>query len=550
MSEPDAPPPKPVRRIHWPRCRLYIWAILLCLAFWPLGTAYTFRFNPKGVIDGALAEFPFPASAGEVGWADSRTLVLHDVKLGDFFFAGTIVVTAHIRDLIRHHVTQLQILDADLFMSKFDLALAKSKGQGKGLDWTISELVVQRGLVMLDFGAKMPPVPVNVGARRPVILNDLHLGTPNESKPMTEEHMLEIENIHFSSPFDPLAPVLSLPLVRIKFTYWELWHHQIRGIELVRPNLYLGQDLFWFTDEIKQERATEAKTGPQSPWQVGHFAVEYGRLSVNTFGQPRFNFPFFFETQVDNIRLDQMDRITAKNVIAIRHFSQNYPEYKIRVADLHGKLEFSVPPGDAKANNVVPTVQIKEIAWNDIPVTDAWVSATFDPTGIYVKLGGHCEKGLMEGNFDVYYTKGFEWNGNFSAHGIDCAPIAEKLAGKYGTLTGAINGTIAVMGKGTTINKCTGTLTLDQPGELKITSIDRLINDLPESMAALKRQALKIGLGALQYYAYDTGSFNVDYTPASGDAKLKLGGPSGKRDFEVYWHPFGGSEVAKDSENH
>ena len=209
-----------------------------------------------------------------------------------------------------------------------------------------------------------------------------------------------------------------------------------------------------------------------------------------------------------------------------------------------------MPPSDAKANNVVPTVQIKEISWNNIPVTEAWASATFDPTGIYAKMGGKCEKGLMEGNFEVYYTKGFTWNADFFANAVDCAPIAKHLAGKYCSLTGLLNGKIAVQGKGTTIEKCNGTLTLDKPGELRITSIDKWVKDIPATMAPLKQAALKIGLKAFEYYAYNDGSFNVDYTPETGSAKLKLDGPSGKRDFQVYWHPFGASEVAKDAENH
>ncbi len=550
MSEPKVPAPQVSRRVHWPRARLYFWATLLVLAFWPLGGTFMLRFDPTSFVNGAFSTLPFPATAGQVEWADSHTLVLRYVRFGDFFYADSISISAGIRDLIRHHVDTVTISDADVFMSKFNRTLTQSKGGGTTLDWTIRRLIINRGLVMLDLGPQLPPVPVNVGARRPVILHHIHFGTPDQSLPMTEERVVELENIHFSSPFDPLAPVLSLPLVRIKFSYAELWHHHIRSIDLVRPNLFLGQDLFWFTDEMKKERATEAKSGPQSPWEVGHFGVEYGRLSVNTFGQPRLNFPFFFDTQVNDVRLDQLDKITTKNVIAIRHFTKDYPEYKIKVDDLHGKLEFSVPPTDAHANNVVPTVQIASISWNNIPVTDAYVSATFDPTGIYVKLGGQCEKGLLDGNLEVYYTKGFQWNADLFAHRIDCAPIAEKLAGKYGTLTGIINGKIAIEGKGTTINQCNGTLTLDRPGELRIQSADRLLNDLPADTTAFKRAAAKIAVQALSYYPYKTGQFVVNYTPAEGDARLNLDGPMGKRKFEVYWHPFAGSEVAKDADSH
>jgi hypothetical protein len=561
MSDPEPPslppapesttPPRLPRRCNWQRVRIYFWAAALALSLWPLGMAYTLREDPKHFIDGAFAQFPFPATVGQVRWTNADTLELSNVRCGDFFFAYRITLSASMRDLWRRHLDSVQVAGGDLYMANLTRYLASSQGKStEGLDWTIRKLILRRGVVLLDLGPALPAVPVNVGLLRPVILNHVHLGTPDNSAPMTEERVLELENIHFSSPFDPLAPVLGLPLVRVKFTYAEIWHHQIRGIDLVRPDLYLGQDLFWFTDQFKRERSAAAKTGPQSPWKVGHFGVEYGRLSINTFGQPRFTFPFFFDTQVDDIQLDQLDKLSAKSVIAIRDFTKNYPQYKINIVDLHGKLEFSVPPTNAKANNVVPTVFIKEVAWNGIPVTNAWATATFDPTGIYARLGGTCEKGLMEGNLEVYYTKGFEWNANFFAHQIDAAPIAEKLAGKYGSLTGVIEGKISVQGKATTINRVNGGLTLDQPGALKIQSVDRLVNDLPASMTGFKRDALKVALQAFTYYPYTQGQFLVDYQPGDGGATLKLNGPVGRRDFSIYWHPFGRSEVAKDGDTH
>jgi hypothetical protein len=383
-----------------------------------------------------------------------------------------------------------------------------------------------------------------------VVINYLKFQTPDQSASMIEERMVELENIHFASPFDPLAPVLTLPLTRIRFTYAELWHHKIREIDLVRPNLYLGQDLFWFTDQLKKERANVTATGPDAPWQVGHFEVQYGQLSVNAFGQPRLHFPFFFETQVDDIRLDQLDKITAKSVIAIRHFTKDYPDYKIRVVNLHGKLEFSMPPSDTKANNVVPTVSIDELSWNDIPVTNVWSSVTFDPTGIYARLGGTCEKGLMEGNFEVYYTKGFAWNANFFANGIDCAPITEKVAGKYMKLTGSLDGQMAVAGRATEILKCNGTLALAHPGLLEIQSVGDLIKRIPADTVGLKRDAMKIALNAFQFYPYQTGELKIDYQPGGGEGTLKLDGGNGRREFGIYWHPFEASKVAKNEDNH
>ncbi len=140
------------------------------------------------------------------------------------------------------------------------------------------------------------------------------------------------------------------------------------------------------------------------------------------------------------------------------------------------------------------------------------------------RWGGTCEKGLMDGNFDVYYTDGFKWTAGFFAHSIDCAPIAEQLR-EIRHADRSINGKLAVSGQGTKIQRVNGTLTLDKPGRAKITSADHLVNDLPANTVALKRDALKIALQAFSYYPYETGQFIVDYSPGNGGAKLKLDGP-------------------------
>ncbi len=46
----------------------------------------------------------------------------------------------------------------------------------------------------------------------------------------------------------------------------------------------------------------------------------------------------------------------------IRRLDQYYPDYKIRIVNLRGQLEFSIPPSDTHANNVVPTVNVDELS--------------------------------------------------------------------------------------------------------------------------------------------------------------------------------------------
>ncbi len=545
-AEPTPLPKRTRAKINWHRVRVYSWSILIMVTMWFCATMLTIRLHPKRIVKKIEAQLPFASSTGRVFWLNRRTLEIDDVKLGDFFYADAVVVTASPFGLWRHHIAKVQIFGGQLFTKPLYAAMDKiTGGSSGGVDWVIGQLEISRGTVMLDNLVEDTSIPVRLGVRHPIILRGLRLGKPDSSPEMDEERTVEIVNINIVSPFDPTAPVFALPLTQVRFTYKEFWHHRIREIDLVHPTLFLGEDLFWLTKQLKAEHATTATQGPSAPWQVGHFKIEFGRLAVNAFGQPVVHFPFFFGTKVDDVRLDQLDQISAKSVIAIQRLDQDYPAYKVRISNLYGRLYFSWPPSDANANNVVNTIHIDELSWNDIPVTDVATSVTFDPNGVSGKMSGICEKGLLSGNFEFYYTKGFTWNVNLFAEKVNCQPIAEKLAGKYVNLTGEIDGKITVQGKATEILDCNGSLSLPHPGQLQIKSMDALLDRIPADMVQLKRDALKIVISSFQSYPYDSGLLTINYKPSGGLSSLKLNGPRGLRHFEVYLHPWSLTDNAK-----
>jgi hypothetical protein len=546
--EATAAPPLKTRRttIHWQRVRIYVWAILLILLMWICGTMVSIRKDPKRFVDGALSRLPFPASVAEAKWINRRTLELRDVKLGDFFYAYSVTITASPFGLWRHHIAKVQIHGGQLYTKAlYDQMEKNGKGhEVKGWDWTIARLEISRGTVMFESDSLDASIPVRLGAKRPIILNDIKLGAPDDSDAMNRERTQDIENVNIVSPFDPVAPVLAFPVTRIRFTYNELWHHHLREVEMIRPVMFLGEDLFWFSNQFKKSRATLPAEGVAAPWQIGLFKVEYGQLAVNAFGQPVVHFPFFYDTKVEDIRLDQLDKISAKSVIAIRRLDQDYPDYKIRIAGLTGRLYFSLPPTDATANNVVNTVAIDEVSWNNIPVKKVSTTVTFDPNGVYGKMSGACEGGELTGNFEFYYTKGFTWNVDFFANKINCQPIAEKVVGKYLNLTGELDGDIKVQGRVTEILDCQGLLTLPHPGLLQLKSLDSLLSRLPGQPTLLREQATKIAVDALSTYPYQHGELKIDYKPAGGMGSLSLSSTSGERHLDMFWHPYGSPEVA------
>ena len=546
----DGPSPATAvpKGINWHRVRVYHYSIVLMVTMWFCATMLTVKVHPERAVQQLLAQLPYPSSTGKVYWVNRRTLEIDDVKLGDenepnlglFFYARSVIVTVSPYGLWRHHIAKVQVNGGQLFTKALYAAMDHAgPGTGRGLDWTIARLEISRGTVLLDNLIANTAIPVRLGVRRPIVLTALRLGAPDASPEMTVPRTVEIGAFSIVSPIDPTTPVFFFPLTRVTFTYNEFWHHQIRRIELTRPTMFLGEDLFMLTKEFKAENTPKAAVGPAAPWQVDRFAVDYGQLAVNAFGQPVVHFPFYFDTRVDNIRLDQLDQISAKASVPIRNLTIDYPDYKVRIENLYGELYFSWPPSNAQANNVVNTLHIDEISWNGIPAKAVDASVTFDPNGVYGKLtNATCEGGLLNGNFEFYYTKGFTWNADFFASKVNCQPIAEKVAGKYVNLTGELDGRLAVQGQSTEILDCTGLLALPNPGQLQIKSMDDLINRIPADMIGLKRDALKIAINAFQTYPYDSGQLKIAYKPTGGMSTLSLDGPVGKREFDIYLHPY------------
>jgi hypothetical protein len=76
--------------------------------------------------------------------------------------------------------------------------------------------------------------------------------------------------------------------------------------------------------------------------------------------------------------------------------------------------------------------------------------------------------------------------------------------------------------------------------------MDELLDRLPANTIKLKRDALKIAISAFQTYPYDHGLLTINYKPTGGLSALKLDGPRGQRDFEVYLHPWSLSDNSGD----
>lgn len=524
------------------------------------------RFRPTEVVQKALDITRAPVTIRKVEWVEG-TLTLRGVRMGKgardessenvYFSAARIVVRWQWMELLlAGRIASVELRKPQIWVARLNKALGTNGGNGNASsgNWSITSLKIDTGTLMLDnLGADIPAVPITVGRDKPIEFHDVRIS--GKGAGMDREQIATVEKLTITSPYDPMSPVLFFQAINISFTWQELRRNEIRGIELIGPVIYLGPDLFWFTDRFSKQRSdpSAAKSngngnGAPTPWRIHDFQVRAGKLAVNAFGQPGVTLPFTFVSSAKDIRLDQLDKISINNKVIIPSQDRYYPEYKIRWQEMRGEIAFSLPLGDKNADNVVNTIHIKSLSWNDLEVTDAWSSVTFDRNGIYGRMEGHCYKGLLSADFAVLFQNGYPWEGHFFVSKVDSAPMVTKLAPSYLSLTGILNGKLAVKGKATEIVQTTGDLGLQPPGVLQIKSIDELVRKMPEDWNFIKRDLATIVLESFRTYNYTKGELTLDYQNPTAVGALKLSGLQGTRNFTVNWHQVPPSSEVANSE--
>lgn len=564
VADPNSNSP----RRWYQKKRTYAALILTALLACALALVLLLMYWPTEVVLRALDVTRAPVTIRKVEWQEGA-LTLRGVRVGKgahdessenvFFSAARISVRWHwVELLLAGRIASVELRKPQIWVARLNKAQGNGGGGGLSGNWSITSLKIDSGTLMLDnLGADIPAVPITVGREKPVEFRDVRISGTGVG--IDREQVATVEKLTINSPYDPMSPVLFFDAINVTFTWEELRRSEIRKVELIGPIIYLGPDLFWFTDRFGKQRQDghgkdqvaansngNAADETATPWKIHDFQVRAGKLAVNAFGQPGVTLPFTFVSSAKDIRLDQLDKISINNKVIIPSQDRFYPEYKIRWREMRGEIAFSLPLGDKNADNVVNTIHIKSISWNDLEVTDAWSSVTFDRTGIYGRMEGHCYKGLLTADFAVLFQNGYPWEGHFFVMKVDSEPMIAKLAPAYLSLNGILNGKLAVKGRATEIVQTTGDLKLQPPGVMQIKSVDQLIQKMPADWNFIKRDLITIALESFRTYNYTKGELTLDYQNPTAVGKLSLSGLQGERNFTVNWHQEPpSSEVAK-----
>jgi hypothetical protein len=483
-------------------------------------------------------------------WSSGSSFELHNVRLGP---EGEILRLEHlalrwdwVELLTEKRFSELRITRPEVWVSKLSSFLQKLErteaktAQEGAMPYVLDRVTITEGLIHLD---KLRPglgdIQVPMGQGRALELSQVPLGSAAFLDQDKSQETL-IENVLITSPFDPLTRVLNFPAIRLTFTWAGLLRQEIDRVALINPTVYLGPDIFWFMDQFKTQTPEGTQPQPvsdQPAWTVRNFELRGGQLVVSAFGDPGVALPFFFSSSAIDVRLDRIEQLSLENKIDIAAQIIEYPDYQFRIELDEGKLLFNLPPEEKDAQNLVQKIHLKRVSWRDIEATDVWTSITFNKKGIFAKVGGQAYAGYLNGEIAVSFDQGYPWSAWHYVTKVDLAPIVKKLTQDRFPmeLTGRASGRLEVKARATQILETTAELQLIPPGHLRLPSLKKLAENLPEDWNSVKKGMVKALADSFQEFAYQQAKVQANYRVPVSTARVQLEGDRGRQVLNFKW---------------
>jgi len=357
-----------------------------------------------------------------------------------------------------------------------------------------------------------------------------------------EVQTIEIADLEVLSPYDPFVKVLTMRRVFLRFTLGGLLRKELAEVAILNPSVYVGQDLFWYMDDTQKRLADATNSTPatkapsEAPgWRVSSFKVEYGRLLVGSGGRVKYGLPLNFRATATDIALDNLASLHLQTVFEIPKQQYEFPDYQLALATREGDLQFAYPP-EKNENNLVGKVFFDALRWRQFEASDAWVSATFDISGINGAFGGRLYRGYVSGGFSFLFEDGSPWIGWLSGEGVSLRQLTDILSPQNFRLTGPLDFKLQMDAFGRNIQRVKGRFSPTKPGRMTIGKLDDFLANIPDTWNLLKKSSTRIALEALRDFDYDKADGQFWFAAGRGVLGLELQGPLGSRKFDVVLH--------------
>ncbi len=527
-----------------------------------------------------------PGRFTSLHWISSSKLVLENVQLGDpkapFFVAQKMTLGWDWKYVFRNHRLSVIALDhPEIFIGKMLAAFPKSGNgdENEGdpfatMRHIFYKIEVTHGIVWIDnLKPGMPAIPLSIGRRVPFVwtTGDLHGAKGAEE----QIKIAEIVGVRIYSPNDPQVPVLDLGRIQVGFTWEGLARKEIDSLAITGPTVYLGPNLFAFADVFEGRKpggaakptvsttdpATAPAPAPANPppaapapvpakrdWVIHNVVIYNGQLRISAFGEPGIRLPFTFRSSAQDLNLNHINDLNLHNEIEVSQHVLDYPDYKLELTGVSGKIQFGLPLNDANANDVVHTLYADEISWDNIKAHQVWASVTFNRTGIYGSLGGNVYGGYLNGDCSVLFAAGTPWHAGLEISGTELEEPVQILAGSDFSLRGKVNMDLTVDAHARAIDKSEAHATFIQGGHMEIPSVDKVIQKVPADWASWRQAILKNILTSFRSYDFTGGTLALQYGVPTSTAQLNLEGNQGKRNFLLNWTQENGAGVVLPSQ--
>lgn len=352
---------------------------------------------------------------------------------------------------------------------------------------------------------------------------------------LDEVRMLEFSDVEIRSPVNREILILKLRSVFVRFTINELLKNEIREVVILRPTIYLNQDLFIYMERATARNENAAPTPDRPNWTIDSVETKFGRLVIGSGSGSDVGLPLGFESKVQNLSFDRLAELQIDAALQIPKQSYIFKNYQIELESVEGDLRFSYPP-EKGVQNLVQKLDIQGIRWRQFEAGTSWIAVTFDRQGINGQFGGEAYTGYVNGGFSFFFQNDSPWIGWVSGEGIDTAQLTDVISPQNFQMTGPLTFELQIDAFSKNIDRIIGGFSITEPGEMRITKMDDLLTRIPESWSAIKSSSTRIALETLRDYTYTEAAGRLWFVQSQGILNLDLLGPTGKRAFEIVLH--------------
>jgi hypothetical protein len=404
--------------------------------------------------------------------------------------------------------------------------------------WKLRELGIVNGRITLaDLGVGAPSVGFNVETT----LKNIPLSAA-VTDTVEEMQQQELADLVITSPLDQFAPVFMMKTLFIRYSIAGLLRRELEEIQVLNPTIYVGEDLFWYFDELSKRQAeTETPVAGPAPasddtsWKLKRFNIAYGQLVIANGGTARLPLPLTFSTSAENLNLGKLSDLKLALDLKVPQEDYLFPGYKLELLQLGGNIRFDLPP-QSGSNNLVQTLRMKEVRWRQFRADEGWLSVTFDSKGINGEIGAKGYGGYINGGFSFFFGDTYPWVGWLSGAKVDLKGITDVMApGSFG-MNGPADFKLEANGASASLERLRGSLRAVRRGKMQIGKLDQILADIPGDWYWLKRETTRILLETLRDFTYDTGDASFWYLNDEGNLKLTLQGPAGSRNIDLVLH--------------